>query len=390
MASSSLRASSSSSNDVLSVSTRGSTDLAADRSSPSSSSTSDSLVPETDSTRDDDNTNATEDPFESFAVGKIYEKKAFVSTVRNAANRNGFEAAVRGYLICCSRAARPNDGPKALAKKSSVPDDKKRKKSSLAVGCKWIIRWQPHKESGSSETTHFIRITRMELNHTNGCNPSPQQLRVTRRRSGRYTREIPMYAIKEVIHLLGDRERIPYSLVRKMLKKYFPEDWVMDPVSICNFLVKCRYFKKEMEKRNDCLSVNRNSPGWIQMENTDPDDFISKASRVASEMLMDTLNNRNNMWEAEQYLESLKTVDRGFDYRICRQNDNRPTGIVWVTSAMRHNYESGGFCLFLDAMKRQQNDIDWPYISVVTLNNSKKVANACEALTCAERLEAYR
>ena len=175
-----------------------------------------------------------------------------------------------------------------------------------------------------------------------------------------------------------------------MMKPYFPADWVMDSRTICNFLVKCRVYKQELQQRDGAVVVNPAVPSWIEMVNTNTTDFISKASRVASEMLMDTLNNPSDMWHVEQYLQNLKSEDPGFDYRVSRSSDNKPTGIVWVTSAMRFNYESGGFCLFLDSMKRQQNDINWPYVSVVVLNNLKKIANACEALTCAERLDAYR
>jgi len=230
----------------------------------------------------------------------------------------------------------------------------------------------------------------MNLDHTNGCSPSKQQLRVARRRSGTYTRAIPMNALKDVINLLGEKERLPYRFVRKILKPYLPGDWNMDSVAICNFLVKCRIFKQEMEKRNDRLIIEKELPGWIQMANTDPVDFVSKASRVAAEMLRETMNNRTEMWQAEQFLQNLKKVDRGFDYRIAMQNDGRPTGVVWVTSAMRYNYESSGLCLFLDAIKCQQNDINWPYLSIVVLNNMKKVGNACEAIACAEKIEAYR
>ena len=126
----------------------------------------------------------------------------------------------------------------------------------------------------------------------NGCCPSKQQLRVARRQSGTYTRAIPMNALKDVINLLGEKERLPYRFVRKILKPYLPGDWNMDSVAICNFLVKCRIFKQEMETRNDRVIIEKELPGWIQMANTDPVDFVSKASRVAADMLRETLNNR--------------------------------------------------------------------------------------------------
>ena len=328
--------------------------------------------------------------FEVYAIGQIYEREAFVNEVKCAAHKSGFEVAIRGPRILCSRACRGSDGPKAAAKKAATPVEKKRKKSSHTVGCSWVIRWVKYTPADMENPPPHIRITHICLEHTNGCNPSPQQLRLSKRRSGTYTRNIPLIRLKEAVLLLGAKEKISYSLVRRYLKNFFPPDWVMDSASICNFLVKCRVFKQELESRDDTLSIDQDVPGWIEMANTDPVDFISKASRVAADMLMETLNNPSDIWEVEQYLENLKKEDAGFDYRISRQCDGRPTGIVWVTSAMRYNYEVGGFCIFLDAMKRQQNNIDWPYISVVVLNNMKKVANACEALTCAERLDGYR
>jgi hypothetical protein len=82
--------------------------------------------------------------------------------------------------------------------------------------------------------------------------------------------------------------------------------------------------------------------------------------------------------------------DKGFDYHISFLPDGVFSGVVWVTSHMRWNYENCGFCIFLDAMKRQQKALDWPYISVVVLNGYKKIGNACESVSCSERIVAYR
>ena len=214
-----------------------------------------------------ESTNNNVDHFQSYAVGQIYEKKAFVSAVRIAANKSGFEVSIRGTQICCTRSERKSDGPKEAARRAAVPIEEKRKKSALGCGCNWVIRWQPNQSMCNNQS---IRITSMILNHTNGCTPSKQQLRVARRRSGTYTRAIPMNALKEVINLLGEKERLPHHFVRKILKPYLPGDWNMDSVAICNFLVKCRIFKQEMETRNDRMIIEKELPGWIQMTNTDP------------------------------------------------------------------------------------------------------------------------
>ena len=107
----------------------------------------------------------------------------------------------------------------------------------------------------------------------------------------------------------------------------------MESNQICNFLVKCRVYKEEMDKNNGNISFDLNLPGWLQMANMQGADFISKASHVAAEMLQETLDNPADQWEVEQYLQNLKNTDKGFDFRISRQSDGKPTGIVWVTSA---------------------------------------------------------
>jgi hypothetical protein len=74
---------------------------------------------------------------------------------------------------------------------------------------------------------------------------------------------------------------------------------------------------------------------------------------------------------------------------IARAADGSPTGVVWMTPAMRAAFEAYGECLFSDAMKRQQNSLHWPYIAIVVLDGDKKIFVACESISCAERIETY-
>ena len=89
-------------------------------------------------------------------------------------------------------------------------------------------------------------------------------------------------------------------------------------------------------------------------------------------------------------MHSLKFSDDGFDYRISTDIKGHPSGVLCVTSSMSFNYEQYGFCLFLDAMKRELNDLKWPYISVVVIDSYQKVRCACEAIVSSERIEAYK
>eukprot|EP00978_Attheya_sp_CCMP212_P036731 scaffold168727_cov36-Attheya_sp.AAC.2 len=82
--------------------------------------------------------------------------------------------------------------------------------------------------------------------------------------------------------------------------------------------------------------------------------------------------------EIQEYLNSLKTHDKGFDFHISTSPNGIFQGVVWVTSHMHWNYE------------RKQNYLNWPYLSVFLLNGYKKIGNACEAVCSIERQEAYR
>jgi hypothetical protein len=123
----------------------------------------------------------------------------------------------------------------------------------------------------------------------------------------------------------------------------------------------------------------------------DGDDtpFLDLATKHAREILQEALSSDENKWKVQVYMEKLASKDTGFAYHIARAADGSPTGVVWMTPAMRAAFEAYGECLFLDAMKRQQNSLHWPYIAIVVLDGDKKIFVACESISCAERIETY-
>jgi len=56
---------------------------------------------------------------------------------------------------------------------------------------------------------------------------------------------------------------------------------------------------------------------------------------------------------------------------------------------MRAMFEQFGIALFVDVMKRQQNKINWPYYSMVVIDNDMKIGLAAEGIACAERTDGY-
>jgi hypothetical protein len=336
----------------------------------------------------------TSEAFSSLAIGDVIAKKYLYDECKTIAHQLGFEISIRGLSFRCSRASRGNDGPKRQNKVKVVPDTKKRKGSSKQCGCEWLVRFVPQKGAEESNIERepgdiLIRITALSLIHTNGCEPSPAQLTVQKKRSGTSTRALSMRKLHDCCKNLGEHGSLPYSFIRSQLKGVFPEDWVMDSHAITNFVVKCRLHKKEIADGAN-LHIDKDHPGWITVEGADNTDYVSRATRIAADMLKESMAKSSKVKAVDEYLHSLKLADKGFDYRISFSPDGVFSGVVWVTSHMRWNYENCGFCIFLDAMKRQQNALDWPYISVVVLNGYKKIGNACESVSCSERIVAYR
>ena len=93
-----------------------------------------------------------------------------------------------------------------------------------------------------------------------------------------------MNRIKETVRVIGQPGRIPYRIVRSIIKGIFPLDFPMDSKAISNFIVKCRVYSRMLNNgENVEFIVNENIPGWITAVNENPITFISRAAAVSSE-----------------------------------------------------------------------------------------------------------
>ena len=117
--------------------------------------------------------------------------------------------------------------------------------------------------------------------------------------------------------------------------------------------------------------------------------YLDLATKHAREILREALSSDENKWKVQVYMEKLASKEPGFSYHIAKATDKSPTGVVWMTLAMRAAFEAFGECIFLDAMKRQQNALHWPCIAMAVLDGDKKIFVACESISCAERIETY-
>jgi hypothetical protein len=120
--------------------------------------------------------------------------------------------------------------------------------------------------------------------------------------------------------------------------------------------------------------------------------YIDEASSRASELLKEVVAGGLPINAARMlsYLKKLHEVVPGFSFRVSYDLKQSPRAFVWQTPAMRAAYEQFGGVLFLDMMKRQLNDVSWPYCGVVLLDGDKKITLACESIVYSERLESYK
>jgi hypothetical protein len=88
-------------------------------------------------------------------------------------------------------------------------------------------------------------------------------------------------------------------------------------------------------------------------------------------------------------MDKLKVSSPGFDYRIKKDTNGLPTGIMYMTAQMRTHARRYGSVLCLDAQKRQYNSSGWPYIAPVVKDNEMKVAVAAESIVTEETHEYY-
>ena len=89
--------------------------------------------------------------------------------------------------------------------------------------------------------------------------------------------------------------------------------------------------------------------------------------------------NRDDVSFKSQYiLEKLAHIDKSFTFNITYDLNNKVTGIVWITSYMRDNFERFGNYLSIDVMKSSiSNSSELCYMAPVVLNEIERINVVC-------------
>ena len=129
----------------------------------------------------------------------------------------------------------------------------------------------------------------------------------------------------------------------------------------------------------------------LRFEELEQDDFQCFETKVGmkkvKEILRQTLQDTGEIWVVECFLRNMKMQVLGFDYRIPRNEEGRPVGIVWMMKEMRRAWLRYGHTIFLDAQKRKMNKLHWAYIGPVVLDNENTIEVVCESLMIEESHE---
>jgi hypothetical protein len=282
------------------------------------------------------------------------------------ATRFGFTIAENGNSFLCGRGKNPKHSTPAYkklklanAEEHSIDGKKTRNVSSIRCGCTFRVQYTNASAKMPSTPQEAVRITNASFLHTNGCQPSVAQIQVLRKRNGHFTVQISKQKMWDVIQLLNGGNHVPSHFLRYMLQQVFPRSVVLDAQFLTNFGLKakrlgptCAIESMDISPAALCeLSRNTNFAGC------DDTPFLDLATKHAREILQEALLTDEHKWKVQVYMEKLASKDRGFAYHIARAADGSPTGVVWMTPAMRAAFEAYGECLFLDAMKRQQNSL---------------------------------
>ena len=93
--------------------------------------------------------------------------------------------------------------------------------------------------------------------------------------------------------------------------------------------------------------------------------------------------NRVMFIKSQCILEKLASIGKGFTYNIPHDSNNKVTGIVWMASYMRDNFEHFGNYLFIVVMRSSVcNAKKFCFIARAALNEIGKINIICEGIFC--------
>ena len=102
-------------------------------------------------------------------------------------------------------------------------------------------------------------------------------------------------------------------------------------------------------------------------------DILPFVITDSSRIFIESMHQEDITFKIQYILQSLATIDTGFTYNITHDSDNNLTGIFWITSYIRENFEWFGTNISIGVMKTQVcNAKEFCYIVPVVWNEIGK------------------
>lgn len=243
-----------------------------------------------------------------------------------------------------------------------------------------------------------IRITSACYEHTNGCLPSSDQLVSLRKKSGYYTRTNSSELRSVYIHLCSGTP-ISASQIRDLLSRIVPRRVPWSSQDVWNIRMSARRFRNSVRTQASfdrdvipalhAISTQHHHDALDNQNDDIVDKAVNESQKLFEATLKESLDHSYSRFMVGTYMQKLKSCDPGFKYKVFYANDDDMTGYVYQTSDMRRNFELYGNFISVDMMKRQQNNLEWPYFGPVVVDGNNSVRVIGEACVVGESHEAY-
>ena len=303
--------------------------------------------------------------FHVFVQTKYCKERQFLvrkeSTVRKAPNviPEGFHPpdGIYAQNLVCTLAGVPRK------KKEGVPDQKRRERKSLKVGCKWCVRgkweWEIKK--------YVVHLSHPDnLVHTNGCNPTPQQhvISITKTTSEKLQR-IPLDVLADVEQMFDEGQ--PISFIRARIRNRIPLHIKTDARWFMNLRVTLERQKAGARQQSSARRQPHDSSDASVPAIHEDATIIPKVLRsiIAPILRLQGLPVLN-------ILKKLTLEVPGFMYEYVVDSENQLAGWCYMTPRQRASLEDNGHVLFFDTNAKGTNKYGMPFFAPAVMNQDNK------------------
>ena len=269
---------------------------------------------------------------------------------------------IYSQLLCCVL------GGGTRKKKEGIAEEKRRNRKSLKVGCSWAVRgvWN------YKIMRYVINVSeqRTELEHTNGCNPSPQQqlISVTKRTRRKICR-IPADVFEDIKVMFEEGQ--PISFIRARIRNRIPLHIKTDARWFVMLRCAIERQNKKDQKRNECDATE---PTHTQQAHTEEAPAMTSDATVIPTVMRSIIGPvlRLQGLPVLNILERLRREVKGFMYNFVTDREGQLAGWCYMTPRQRASLEDNGSVLFFDTNAKGTNKYGMPFFAPAVMNQDNK------------------